>query len=195
MRERFDQEFQALLDPDNPDTRSIWTYITRLIGQFGLSNYGVTTDEILNEVYSRGIRQIVEQGKPIDNPLGWTRLAALNVVRETARRRKRWRQLESLVRLEKPDLIECPEILIGGETIENNLEALYTALEQLTPKDKEILCWRHVEGLSWCEVGERLMLDEQKPQSEATLRQQGYRALSRLRKLFHASKRGDPILV
>lgn len=194
MRERFDREFRALLDSDNPDTQSMWTYIARLLKQFGLDKYGVTIDEILSEVYSRGIRRIVELEEEIENPMGWIRLTALNVVRELCRSQKRLISIDSCSWIE-PELTstETSDILIAGEGIEDNIQILSTALQRLSAKDQEILWWRIIGELSWCEIGERLRGSGVKVQSEAALRQRGCRALARLRKLFHELKSQDPV--
>lgn len=193
MRERFDAEFRALLDRDNPDARSIWTFVERTIRQYGLHTYGTNADEILSETYSRGIRCIVEQGKPIDNPLGWIRLTAYNVIREMSRTRRRCVSYESIVAVEfslvSPGAMDS---LVEQEEIDEDIQALQDALKQLAPKDREVLQWRHISGLSWWEVGERLADNGEKGLSEATLRQQGYRALVRLRKLFHSLRSKDP---
>lgn len=194
MRERFDREFRALLDSDNPETQSIWTYIARLLQQFCLDKCGITVDEILSDVYSRGIQRIVERKKPIENPLGWIRLTALNVVREMWRSQRRSVPLDSCTWLEfELTSTEAPEILVAGEEIENNIQILYAALQQLTIEDKEILYWRFIDGLSWYEIGQCLVRNGEGTLNEATLRQRGCRALARLRQLFHQIKSEDPV--
>lgn len=194
MRERFDREFRALLDSDNPDTQSIWSYIARLLQQFCLDKRGITVDEVLSDVYSRGIRRIVEREEPIENPLGWIRVTALNVVREMQRSQWRSIPLDSCRWLEfELASAETPEILVAGEDIENNIQILYAALKQLSVEEQEILCWRFIDGLSWYEIGQCLIRNGEGSPNEATLRQRGCRALARLRKLFHEIKAEDPV--
>jgi DNA-directed RNA polymerase specialized sigma24 family protein len=193
MRERFDSEFQALLDRDNPDTRSIWCFVERTIRQFGLDTCGITAFEILSEVYTRGIRQIVDNQKDIPNPLGWIRLTAKYVIHEYSRKLHQYISLETVPPVEPNLTVLCEmENLVSQEEIEADIQALKAALAQLTQREQEILWWRHTEDLTWCEVGRRLIDCGADEMNEATLRQQGYRALMRLRKLFHSQKAQDP---
>jgi RNA polymerase sigma factor (sigma-70 family) len=193
MRQRFDLEFQALLDRDNPDTRSIWCFVERTLRQYRLDVFGVTADEVLSEVYARGIRQIVERKKGIENPLGWIRLTANYVILEHSRRARRSVSLESVGDTEAGLTVASEmEILINQEEIEANIQSLYWALNQLTPREQEILCWRHMDALSWQEVGKRLIDCGEAEMTEAALRQRGYRVLMRLRKLFHSCRTQDP---
>ncbi len=193
MRQRFDLEFQALLDRDNPDTRSIWCFVERTLRQHGLDSFGVTAIEILNEVYARGIRRISDHKKGIDNPLGWIRLTAHNVIREQSRRVRRSVSLESVPPTDSELTVAgAMEFLITEEEIKANLQALELALNQLTPREREILHWRHICDLTWQEVGRRLIDCGETKVNETTLRQQGYRALVRLRKLFHSCRATDP---
>ena len=193
MRQRFDLEFQALLDRDNPDTRSIWCFVERTLRQYKLDAFGVTATEILSEVYARGIRQIVERKQGIENPLGWIRVSAHYVILEHSRRVKRSVSLES-VSPSDSDLTVLGEMdkLITKEEIEADIHALYLAMEQLTPREREILYWRHTQDLSWQEVGKRLIDCGENEVGEATLRQRGCRALARLRQLFHACRMQEP---
>lgn len=192
MRERFDLEFQALLDQNNPDTRSIWCFVERTLRQYNLDSH-ITADEVLMEAYLRGIRQIVNRQKMIVNPLGWIRLTANYIILEYSRTLRRSVSLET-VRSAESKLAVAGEMdnLVRQEEIEANIQALYAALKQLPIREQEILLWRHVEDLPWCEVGQRLIDCGEAEVNEPTLRQQGYRALVRLRKLFHALKAQDP---
>lgn len=189
MRQRFDLEFQALLDRNNPDTRSIWCFVERTLRQFGLDAFGVTADEILGEVYARGIRHIVERKKGIENPLGWIRLTANYVIREHSRKVRCSVSLESVSASEAKLVVSCEmETLVTQEEIKADIQALHVALGQLAQSEREILYLRHMEDLSWQEIGRRFIDCGRDEISEATLRQKGYRALVRLRKLFHAAR-------
>ncbi|MBW4692868.1 MAG: hypothetical protein KME27_14020 [Lyngbya sp. HA4199-MV5] len=192
MRERFDLEFQALLDRNNPDTRSIWCFVERTIRQYQLGG-DITADEVLMEAYVRGIRQIVTRQKMIVNPLGWIRLTANYIILEYSRTVRRNVPLETGGAAEaKLAVAGEMDRLVREEEIEANIQALYAALAQLSPREQEILLWRHVDDLPWCEVGKRLIDCGEADVNEPALRQQGYRALVRLRKLFHALNVQDP---
>lgn len=193
MKERFDLEFRALLDRNNPDTRSIWTFVERTLHQYEMDACGITAGEVLNEAYSRGVRHILEKKQPIVNPLGWIRLAAHNIIREYSRSRQRCLSLETVSPSDSQLIVAGRmESLVTEEEIELNIRILYAALEQLKPREREILIWRHMNSLTWCEVGQRLIDCGEGAVSETTLRQQGSRALTQLRKLFHTLKLQDP---
>ena len=192
MRERFDLEFQALLDQNNPDTRSIWCFVERTLRQYRL-DHQLTADEVLMEAYMRGIRQIVTRQKMIVNPLGWIRLTANYIILEHSRTLRRSVSLENTGAAEsKLAVAGAMDNLVRQEEIEANIQALYAALAQLSLREREILLCRHVDDLPWCKVGQRLIDCGEAEVNEPTLRQQGYRALVRLRKLFHALKMQDP---
>lgn len=192
MRERFDLEFQALLDQNNPNTRSIWCFVERTIRQYRLDG-DITADEVLMEAYIRGIRHIETKQKMIVNPLGWIRLTANYIILEYSRTARRSVPLETGSAAEAKLAVPGEmDNLVRQEEIEADIQALYTALAQLSPREQEILLRRHVEDLPWCEVGQRLIDCGEAGMNEPALRQQGRRALARLRKLFHALNIQDP---
>lgn len=124
MRERFDLEFQALLDQNNPDTRSIWCFVERTLRQYRLDSH-ILADEVLMEAYMRGIRQIVTKQKTIVNPLGWIRLTANYIILEYSRTLHRNVSLETVGAAESKLAVPgAMDNLVRQEEIETNIQAL-----------------------------------------------------------------------
>ncbi|MDY6937749.1 MAG: sigma-70 family RNA polymerase sigma factor [Cyanobacteriota bacterium] len=182
-RKRFDEAFRALVTPENPDAYSIFTFVRQRLRQFNL--YNDDPHLILNEVYLRG-RKLIGSGTVIHNPLGWIRITSLNVIRERARDRSKIKDYARCVELiPSPDRLNLNREDVGIDSL--NYTALKWALSQLDPNDLKILELRYGDcDLSWQEIGKKLAFDSMCPINTATLRQKGFRALKRLRKLFHS---------
>ena len=183
-RERFDEEFPALVMSNNPDAYSVFTFVQQRLRQFRLWNH--EPDEILNEVYLRGCK-LIESGEEIKKPLAWIRVTALNVIRERSRERDKMNNYTHQVDLIVASSLTTFEVE-DYPTDNPNYIALKRALSNMSAKDLDILQLRHgQENLSWKEIGKRLENGAHCSTNPATLRQQGFRALKRLRKLFHSS--------
>lgn len=183
-RRRFDQEIQALSDPENPDAHTILPFIRRSLKQFHLDDRFDVYD-ILNETYLRAVK-LMTTGTEIRSPLAWVRKTAFNVIREISREQKRYLLID-------PDQVESElvveaiwEYLIPEDSLDANCETVMSALQALGLRDRELLNLRFVEGLTWREIGERLAVNGEPLQNDAALRQQGHRALKRLRDRYHS---------
>lgn len=175
-RQRFDTAIRALLDSENPDVRSVFVYIQRLLFQFRLSQ-SYQAKDIIVEVYARGIKRI-EMGEDIQIPLAWVRRAIYNVIRELRREFDRVKDYDL-------NLIPSPEQdLLSSMMLCDDLKALRIALKLLNSDEQILLNLRVVEGLAWRDVGKALVLAGDSEQTEGRLRQRGYRALTKLRNLY-----------
>ncbi|MEM1173127.1 MAG: hypothetical protein AAGJ08_29720 [Cyanobacteria bacterium P01_H01_bin.35] len=77
-RESFDLEFRELLHRNNPESDSLFIYIWMRLNQYKLNKLYQPND-ILNEVYTRGIKAL-EKGKTINSISGWIRGTAYNYI-------------------------------------------------------------------------------------------------------------------
>jgi RNA polymerase sigma factor (sigma-70 family) len=177
-RQRFDMAVQALLDPDSPDTHSLYAFIQITLSQFRLSK-AYEVKDIIIEVYTRGIKKL-QSGDIIQIPLAWIRRTAHNVIRELRREADKTGYLD-LDCVPVQDIAPLSKIEFNGD-----LKAIKIAFNRLTLEEQNILKLRVIDQLSWQEVGKCLVIVGEPIQSEGNLRQRGYRTLKKLRKIYDA---------
>lgn len=171
-RQEFDAAIKVLFDGKSRDAQIFCASITRQLRQFRL---GKTYDakEIVAEAYTRGVRKI-EAGETINNPLGWLRIACLNVIREFQRKQ---------ISLNKPKLDKDPwspgGIVFSQLILQEDFLAIQKAVEELSPEEQQLLYLR-IEGLSWKSVGEQMP----DPLREGTARQRGARIFEKLERMY-----------
>lgn len=176
-RRNFEQDVQSLFSKDNPNSRIFCASITRQLKQFKL---GQTYDaqEIITEAYTRGIA-LIDSGKCIDNALGWLRVTCINVIRELKRE-----QLAA----SKPKFDRQPwtdgGIIYSEVMVQEDHLAIQAAAKHLSSEEQLLLEFRVIQGLSWKEVGERMVDADGQPLKEGTARQRGARVFERLRILY-----------
>jgi DNA-directed RNA polymerase specialized sigma24 family protein len=180
-RHRFDQDFLELQDSRSSSGRVMYVFVRSRLRSFGLAN-AYKEAYILNEAYIRGTR-LIDQGNVIHNPTAWLRQTAYNIIRELRRDQKK------LAPLEETSLPEVADTV--SEQLEDDLNTLRMAFQMLTAKDQTLLNLKIVDGLSWRQVRETLKASGYGDCAEAVLRKRKERALTRLRKKFHALKPPD----
>lgn len=177
-RQQFDADFQSLYEAKSPESHSVFLYVQRLLYQFRLGRAYEVMD-ILVEVYARGVKYL-ESGNSIASSQAWTKRAALNVIREFRRAADKidYYDLET-----QPQLVVSSEDTLSGLVFENDLKVIQMAFGQLSPKDKNLLRLRIVNGFTWQQIS-ILLKQEGEEVNENVLRQRGYRALQRLRAIY-----------
>lgn len=187
-RQKFDSAIQLLLKSENLNSTeyyalTVFPFIKGKLKQFHLDNFNVY--DIINEVYIRGVK-LIESGQPIRKPFAWIRVTALNVIREISRNQTKWKlvdysSVEYAVASE-----EAKNSLVSEDAINEYLKSLQMSVQELEPKDRQILELWKVKGLSWKEVAENLDLNGEEVPSLPTLRKRGERALERLRQKYYS---------
>ena len=165
--------------------------IQRTLGQFHLQTQ-LEGSDVLIEAYLR-TRTRIEAGEFIENIPAWLSRVAFNIIREASRKRDQGRRLQDrLVRNGYGQPNPAPRI----EAVHNHnedIEVLFSALNQLSQSDLELLKLRIVKGLSWQDVSERLREsgeDCKNPRVlQQRLRKRGERSLKRLRDTFFSMKK------
>lgn len=188
--QQFNVEIESLLKQQNPRARSLNYFIKRQLWQFNLD--GIYTEvDILNEAYIRGVSLIVKSGTGINNPLAWLRTTTWNIVRELSRSHQRYQAVayDELLESHKSRLeigsMQSEDSLISDEVVERNIQAVFSALHELKPRERIIVELKAMQGLSWKEVGQHLIELGEEEQTETALRKRGQRAMEQLRKLYH----------
>lgn len=181
----FDLALREILSQDNAHAYSTFSCFQGYLWQFRLSTV-VEPSDICMEAYLRG-KLALRLGKVILNPHAWLKRTGYNIVREKHREHASQRSTE-------PELLEflaeaSQRRWLQPEVISDRLDRLMVALQtfhQSDPEAAELMELRIVEGLSWEQVRQHLILQGRTdvPDVEA-LRQRGCRIKKRLRQLFH----------
>lgn len=171
-----------ILRQDSPYAHSTITTIERWLRQFHLHGR-VEACDILHEAYLRG-----QKIDSIQKPYAWLKATAFNIVRERSRQFRKQQPTNPEVFDFAPQIVEQQE-QPKQEIVDSCLHSLWNAfkiLEQRNPEAAKLLHWQIIEGLSWREIHDRLVLEGEEAPSEAALRQRGSRAKKCLRKIYHS---------
>lgn len=176
---RFNDVIQSVLEPGNPEYKSLAGYVGRLLIQFKLrGSYEIA--EIINIAYCRGI-DAIDAGKEIYNPVAWLKRTCLHVIHELSRSRKKVQSLDE----EGAPQPSVDDSALAEEMMQVDLKTIRLALKELSPSDRKLLRMRVIEGSSWREISHELALvTGGESDKEGTLRQRGYRSLLRLREIY-----------
>ena len=178
-RQKFDRAVKALFDNKNPDSLSFCASITRTLRQYRLSKT-YEAKEVISEAYTRGVKHI-KAGNLIDVPLAWLRRTCLNVISELKRK-----QLKSDTPKFDPESCVVEAIAFSEIILQEDIQALQLAMNQLSPEDHQILSARIFQKLSWQEIGESMSDSNHLPLSPGTARQRGSRVLKKLRQHYQS---------
>lgn len=171
-RADYENVFLPWLRPKNAIGLELFAFIRQRLRQFHLETL-YTDASVLNEVYVRACEHF-RKGKSIHNPLAWTRSTAYNVIRERSREQRKFVPLTCEPIAPPPNL--------DNET--EPLRCIAEAMQQLPSNDRRILIMKIVEGRSWEQIRETLLLEGGEVPSKAALRKQKQRLLERLRRLL-----------
>lgn len=175
-RQQVDRFFQELFASKNPDSRIVMAYIQKVLYQYGFGK-AYEPKDILIEVYSRCVRAI-DAGDTIRIPIAWMKRTATNVIREFRREADR---------IEYYNLEQEPhwdDDLLVRITVRYDLAAMKQAFDRLDSDDQQLLNLRVINRLSWRDVSQCLVAVGEAESNEGTVRQRGFRALKKLRKLY-----------
>jgi len=137
-------------------------YAARMLGSVDAA------EDAVQDAFVRAYDQL-EQCKDPDKFVGWFFLILRNRCFAERRRNKSAAPLEAAGGIEAADRTE------GGAEAAERRRALQLALLELTPDQREVFVLKHVEGLSYGQIAERLNT------SVASLKMRMHRAYDRLR--------------
>lgn len=174
-----------LFERRSSETERILLFVRRSLRQFQLDGYYSESD-ILVEAFLRTYL-VIQGGRNIENMGGWLRSVSFNIIREHSKQRVR---NKNIVQKSKQEYLSSGATeaapLDSPSFIDNEqIRALEIALDRLSPKEKKIIMLRVVQQLSWKRIKEALEKNNAASSSEAALRQQGVRALNKLKEYFH----------
>jgi DNA-directed RNA polymerase specialized sigma24 family protein len=180
-RQQVDKVFEDLFSPKNPDARIVIAYIQKGLYQYGLWK-AYEPKDILIEVYSRCVKA-TEAGETIRIPVAWIKRTATNVIRELRREAEK---------IEFYNLDQEPhwnDDFLLTITFRYDLKAMRQAFERLNSEEQHLLNFRVIHRLPWRDVSQRLVAVGEAESNEGALRQRGFRALKKLRKLYEEERR------
>ncbi|MGD1701385.1 SAV_2336 N-terminal domain-related protein [Dapis sp. BLCC M229] len=190
----FEIEFANLLSPNNSDGSFLLTFIRRSLKQFNLDR-AYTEDDILSEVYLRGVKTL-QEGKTIRNFLPWIRAVVYNYIRELSREKLKSVQLESYhlqpeyKKAVKQNLYNLYKYVKFNPELASASIAL--AFKKLTPDEKKLLQYKVIEDLSWEKIQS---LEEYQDFTLSDLRKWHERILKKLRLLYYSVENASEDIV
>ena len=174
-KDQFDLEWENLLSPDGSDSFFL-VFIRRSLKQFNLDQT-YTEADIINEVYSRGVKTL-QKGGNIKSFLGWIRAVAYNYIRELSREKSRLVQLQEYHLQNEKNLIE-----IEDEELQSKLKLVSEAFKELTPEEQKLLRYKVIEDWSWKKIQG---LEEYKDFTLSALRKRKERIVKKLHLSYHS---------
>ncbi len=189
---QFNHDVQFLLQPQNPDARSLLAFIHRTIRQFGLEGY-ITEVDVFVEAYLRGVNYTRSTGRQIFQSRAWLRKTAYHIIREWQRDRAKYCDVAFDELLEQGTVGYHEDFPPGeaGDWIEENIQRVIEAFQRLDGRDRILIQWKIIENLSWKTIHDRLVAQGEADVSLAALRKRGQRALERLRQNYHQQDQPD----
>lgn len=179
-RQELDKVFEDLFSSNNLQARTLFAYIQKVLFQYGLGKTYEPKD-ILIEVYSRSVR-LTDSGETIRIPIAWIKRTATNVIREFRREAEK---VEYYNLDREPSWNDDPLVTF---MFWYDLKAMKQAFQRLDPDEQQILNLRVIQRLSWKDVSRYLTDIGESEQHEGTLRQRGFRALRKLRKIYEKER-------
>lgn len=176
-KRKFDIAVEALFTNKTEEARSLWASIEQMLWQYRLRGTYEAKDIII-EVYGIGIKKI-EAGEMIEKPLPWLRGSCFNTVRALRRKQDK---------AEKPKL--DPTNLIPGDEVFSEIilaednQAVRLAWQKLSPKEQALLQGKYIQGYSWKQIAESVSELSKQSLCANTAKQQGFRALQKLRQFY-----------
>lgn len=136
---------------------------------------GADAAEIVQETFLRAYERRTSW-RAGGNAVGWLRGIAMNVLRETRRRRARWPVMDA-------DLLA--EVAAGEDPGEVDTSALAKALAGLPDRQREVIACRFLRRMSVKETAEAMGC------AEGTIRAATWAAVETLRRKLRTGARGD----
>lgn len=168
---------EKLFEKGNPEADSLWAFIERLLWQYRLRD-AYDVKDVLIEAYAIAVKRI-EQGLVIQNYLGWLRGTCHNTVRKLRRKQDK---------ADRPKLDPTNQTL-GDEVVSRimcseDFKAVRLAWQKLSSEEQELVGAKYIQGKSWQQIAEALSQEQECRLDENTVRQRGYRAVQKLKKLY-----------
>lgn len=167
----YQMQFLQWLCPDDPASIHLFAFVRHSLRQFHLDRRYCEA-AILHQVFWRAYDAICQKGKRIESPLAWTKATVYNLVREYQREQARFAAFDVEILTE-----ECYCEVARDPRL---IRAFFTAFQQLSAADRQLLMLKVVEGLSWKEIRSTLSTEGANPPTEAALRKRKQRLLTRL---------------
>jgi RNA polymerase sigma factor (sigma-70 family) len=176
-KNQFNDEIEKLFERRNPEARSLWASIERMLWQYRLRGAYDVKDVVI-EAYAIGIKQI-EAGIVIEKSLPWIRGTCFNVVRDLRR---------------KQDKAEKPKLDSEGCTpsdeawtemlLLEDIAVMRLALQELSFEEQALLKAKHIDSKSWQQISDELNCSQENCLNANAVRQRGNRALQKLRQAY-----------
>lgn len=174
---------QVLQNSKASECHNILPFIKFILSKYDLDCLCDELDIFL-EAYTRAIDKL-KTGYIIQDYISWLKGTAFNIIKELSKKNSSKKKLEFLlINNEKNEI--CNQI---HKEAEQKVDIILQSFQKLSFKDRQILTLSIIEGLSFHEIGDRLVTGGQEKQNNEALqnklRQHKHRALKRLRQYYY----------
>ena len=153
-----------------PDCRSIFTFVERSLNQLDLSSS--LKYDVFAEAYLQGVKRIIEGSYQMNEPKALMKEISFQVINN-------WKEKTNTF-----GSIRGFDEIMSETEVHINTKVLILAFQQLNPRDRQILEWLKIQGLSWSQVNQRLTQAGDRFQREETLIKWSNLALTHLRQAY-----------
>ena len=170
---RLNEAMAVLLSRQNASSRSVTAYLHNLKVRYRL---GIDEFDLLHLAYERVV-ELIERDKVTyaTHLTAYLKKVAFNIAREKQRQNPSYYPLNEEI---------CPAL--EPDKINEELELVAKAMEQLEEKDRYLLTLKIVEQMSWDEIHQLwCQVYPDKKLSKSSLRKRKQRALTKLRHIYH----------
>lgn len=177
LKAQFSNEVARLLHKSNPEGRSLFIYLQRLIVQNGLHSFDV--QDCAAEAVVAGLEHIDKNGKEIRSAVAWMKRVGACRVRNQVRVEIKNRKLN-----EKQAYSAEPTDAWQSVLTEEERGKVKEVMQKLSAADQDILHLRFVRGMSYKEIQSHYLNQAPHAVNLSTLRKRESRALRRLKIQF-----------
>jgi DNA-directed RNA polymerase specialized sigma24 family protein len=174
--------------PGNPQTRTLISFISNLLHSMSL-NYQLDKKEILQEAVTRGLEyewrmESEQKEERIKHPLTWLKKVVIHIIARHVKKEAKHQSGKEL--FEDKDL--SGELVSSDGWIQVYVQEEYIhvrrAFNALTAEERDLLWMHSINDCSWKETSQRVYANGEVI-TEVAMRRRGFRALGKLRKLYH----------
>ena len=179
----FKIEVENLLNPNNEDdiktSNSLFLHIRKLLKQFRITI--IDEKEVFSEAYLRSIEYIKKNnGEKIKNPAGLIRIIALNYIKETSRKQKKYLVYDPHILEKRQEFKSEVKESFKEHLSQEQLNLFYSFLNNLPWLEKKIIVLWKIKQMKWKEIVNEIKRDGE-TLSSVNARKRGERIFKKMK--------------
>lgn len=177
LKTQFTNEVKHLLEPDNPEGRSLFNYLQRLMEQEGVRSLDM--QDCIAEATAAGLAYIDKHGKEIRSATAWLKKVGANRIRNQIRVEIKKRKLKKEYEYQFESDNAWFKVLLDEERT-----FAAAAMKKLSPVDQELLTLRFVQEMKYKDIQQYYFTQYHRSSNVPALRKRASRALTKLKEQF-----------